>query len=202
MALPSPGDFCWGFWEDDWMVLWYLSVICFSLCLSATRYSSFFPSLAVYLISSLIWNQEYSYGRSPSRLYRRVCEKSRLCDCQLDCIASPGRSADIPVCAGKGISRADQCSYVIHGLTHWVKTEERCQTDGSAAKSTCCSCRGPEVNSQHPHGGTRPSVTLVPGDLLTSSCLYGHLHTLVHRHMCRPNTHTHKQKEMWINQTR
>jgi hypothetical protein len=30
--------------------------------------------------------------------------------------------------------------------------------DGSAVKSTDCSSRGPEFNSQQPHGGSEPSV--------------------------------------------
>jgi hypothetical protein len=30
--------------------------------------------------------------------------------------------------------------------------------DGSAVKSTDCSSRGPEFNSQHPHGGSQPSI--------------------------------------------
>jgi hypothetical protein len=31
--------------------------------------------------------------------------------------------------------------------------------DGSAVKSTNCSFEGPEFKSQHPHGGSQPSVT-------------------------------------------
>jgi len=31
--------------------------------------------------------------------------------------------------------------------------------DGSVVKSTDCSSRGPEFNSQQPHGGSQPSVT-------------------------------------------
>jgi hypothetical protein len=30
--------------------------------------------------------------------------------------------------------------------------------DGSLVKSTGCSSRGPEFNSQQPHGGSQPSV--------------------------------------------
>jgi hypothetical protein len=30
--------------------------------------------------------------------------------------------------------------------------------DGSVVKSIDCSCRGPELNSQTPHGGSQPSV--------------------------------------------
>jgi hypothetical protein len=30
--------------------------------------------------------------------------------------------------------------------------------DGSAVKNTGCSSRGPEFNSQQPHGGSQPSV--------------------------------------------
>jgi hypothetical protein len=32
------------------------------------------------------------------------------------------------------------------------------QRDGSAVKSTDCSSRGPEFNSQQPHVGSQPSV--------------------------------------------
>jgi hypothetical protein len=38
--------------------------------------------------------------------------------------------------------------------------------DGSVVKSTDCSSRGPEFNSQQPHGGSQPSVM---GDLTPSS---------------------------------
>jgi hypothetical protein len=31
-------------------------------------------------------------------------------------------------------------------------------TDGSAVKSTGCSSRGPEFNSQQPHDGSQPSL--------------------------------------------
>jgi len=31
-------------------------------------------------------------------------------------------------------------------------------SDGSVAKSTDCSSRGPKFNSQQPHGGSQPSV--------------------------------------------
>jgi len=36
-------------------------------------------------------------------------------------------------------------------------TDSGCR-DGSAVKSTDCSSRGSEFNSQHPHGGSQPSV--------------------------------------------
>jgi hypothetical protein len=32
-------------------------------------------------------------------------------------------------------------------------------SDGSAVKSTDCSSKGPEFNSQEPHSGSQPSVT-------------------------------------------
>jgi hypothetical protein len=35
---------------------------------------------------------------------------------------------------------------------------EGCWGDGSAVKSTDCSSKGPEFNSQQPHGGSPPSV--------------------------------------------
>ena len=35
--------------------------------------------------------------------------------------------------------------------------------DDSAAKSTCCFCRGPKFSSQHPYDGSEP-VMPVPGD--------------------------------------
>jgi hypothetical protein len=38
--------------------------------------------------------------------------------------------------------------------------------DGSAVKSTDCSYRGPELNSQEPHSGSQPSV--MGSDVLSS----------------------------------
>ena len=55
--------------------------------------------------------------------------------------------------------------------------------DGLAVKSTSCSSRGPEFNSQHPHGSSKLSVTPVPGDLTPS-----------HRHTYRQNTNAHEIK--------
>jgi hypothetical protein len=47
---------------------------------------------------------------------------------------------------GKGRGREEQASC----LSVW--------RNGSAVKSTDCSSRGHEFNSQHPHGGSQPSV--------------------------------------------
>jgi len=44
---------------------------------------------------------------------------------------------------------------------HTLKTKQNKKQvwrDGSAVKSTDCSSRGPEFNSQQPHGGSQPSV--------------------------------------------
>ena len=38
--------------------------------------------------------------------------------------------------------------------------------DGSVVKSAYCSCRGPRLSSQHPHGGSQPSISTVPEDLI------------------------------------
>jgi len=46
-------------------------------------------------------------------------------------------------------------------LQEWeggAKEEKKGWRDGSAVKSTDCSSRGPEFNSQQPHGGSQPSV--------------------------------------------
>jgi hypothetical protein len=42
-------------------------------------------------------------------------------------------------------------------------------SEGSAVKSTDCSSRGPEFKSQHPHGGSQPSV--MRSDALFWCCL-------------------------------
>ena len=39
-----------------------------------------------------------------------------------------------------------------------LKTKLQGWTDGSVARSTDCSSRGTEFNSQEPHGGSQPSV--------------------------------------------
>lgn len=50
--------------------------------------------------------------------------------------------------------------------------------------STGHSSRGPRFNSQHLHGSSQLSVTLVLGDL-------------VHRRTCRQNTNVHKTNNLW-----
>ena len=42
--------------------------------------------------------------------------------------------------------------------TQLSKSQSLGWRDGSVVKSTDCSSRGPEFNSQHPHGGSQPSV--------------------------------------------
>ena len=49
------------------------------------------------------------------------------------------------------------------------------QRDDSPVNSTGCSCRGPGCGSQHSHGSSKPSVTLVLRDLTPSSGLLSHL---------------------------
>ena len=63
--------------------------------------------------------------------------------------------------------------------------------------NTCCSHRGPRFSSQHPHGSSQLSVTLVLGDLVYSLASVGkrHMHA-VKMYTQRPNTHTHKNKEI------
>jgi hypothetical protein len=39
-----------------------------------------------------------------------------------------------------------------------IKRRGEAWRDGSAVRSTGCSSRGPEFNSQQPHGGSQPSV--------------------------------------------
>jgi len=59
--------------------------------------------------------------------------------------------------------------------------------DGSVVRNTVCSSRGPEFNSQHPHGSSQPSVTPLPGDP-----------TPLHRYTCRQNTTAHKKIHCFI----
>lgn len=53
--------------------------------------------------------------------------------------------------------------------------------DGSGEKSTVRSSGGPRFDSQHPHGGSQPSLTLAHDTLLwpsqaagSNTCLYAH----------------------------
>lgn len=70
----------------------------------------------------------------------------------------------------------------------WLKTcheGKMCTTNGlcqakmlvgaaSAVQNSSCSSRGPRVNSQHPHGGSQPPLTPVPGAPTSSSGLCRH----------------------------
>ena len=49
------------------------------------------------------------------------------------------------------------------------KDRERRLGGGRAVKCTCCSPRGPEFDSQHPHGGSQLTITESPGNLTPSS---------------------------------
>jgi hypothetical protein len=61
------------------------------------------------------------------------------------------------------------CDYDSNRLTISYKKESNRAGDGSVVKSTdCCSSRGPEFNSQQPHGGSQPSVM----DPMPSSGVY------------------------------
>jgi hypothetical protein len=61
-------------------------------------------------------------------------------------------------------------------------------------QNTGCSSRGRQAHSQPPNGGLRPSVTLVPGDLILSFGLCRHCMHVVLTHTCRENTYAHKIK--------
>ena len=57
------------------------------------------------------------------------------------------------------------------------------------------STKGPRFESQHPLVGSQAYETSVPGDPVSTSGLYRHqAHTVVCKHTCRQNTHTHKIK--------
>ena len=64
--------------------------------------------------------------------------------------------------------------------------------DSSAVKNTCCPCKRLSFSSQHPHGDSQPSITLVLGDVMLplTSTVTRHIHD-VHINM-QSNTHTHK----------
>lgn len=53
--------------------------------------------------------------------------------------------------------------------------------------------RGPEFSSQHPHGCSQPSVTLVPENLISSSAFCSHCTHVVHKHICQQNSHIIKE---------
>ena len=66
------------------------------------------------------------------------------------------------------------------GMFSKSKEIDRGWRDGSEVESTGCSSRGPEFNSQHPHGSSQLSVTPGPGDLPSS-------HRQQAKHQCIEN---------------
>ena len=73
--------------------------------------------------------------------------------------------------------------------------ENRSQRDGSAVRDTGCSSRRLEFNSQHPHGGSHPSVTLVPWDLMPSSGVPMHRENTHIYIKCKRNKSFKKRRE-------
>lgn len=64
--------------------------------------------------------------------------------------------------------------YVGWPLTHRNPSASKIRKKLERWLSTNCSCRGLRFGSQHPHGGSQTSLTLVPKDPATSSDLLGH----------------------------
>jgi len=56
------------------------------------------------------------------------------------------------------ICRGNPASLKLGIMGKSVKTPRQGLRDGSVVKSTDCSFRNPEFNSQQPHGGSQPSV--------------------------------------------
>ncbi|EDL40873.1 mCG1043924, partial [Mus musculus] len=68
------------------------------------------------------------------------------------------------------------------------KAEKGDWKDGSEVKSTGCSSRGPEFNSQQPHGGSQPSiirsgVLFWPAGIYTDISLFNALLHTVHKNL-------------------
>jgi hypothetical protein len=61
-------------------------------------------------------------------------------------------------------------------------------------KSTGCSCRGLEFGPQNPHGGSKPSVTPVPGNPTSLLDSAGIKHTYGAQICMQANTHLHTIK--------
>lgn len=59
----------------------------------------------------------------------------------------------------------------------YVKNRGQSWRNGSTVKSTCCSYRGHQLESQHPHGGSQLSVIPFPGHPTPFSGLCGTRHT-------------------------
>jgi hypothetical protein len=56
------------------------------------------------------------------------------------------------------LASLDTCVHKLKHIYIVYKIKSRGWRDGSVVKSTDCSSRGPEVNSQQLHGGSKPSV--------------------------------------------
>lgn len=66
--------------------------------------------------------------------------------------------------------------------------------DVVVVKSTFCFCRGPEFNSQYPHGYSQFSVIQIPSDPMPFLISRAPSMHTIHRHTSKQNTHVHKIK--------
>jgi hypothetical protein len=77
----------------------------------------------------------------------------------ISCAQCPNRSEQSIRFPGIGVRIVNSTTWVIGTkIKSSVKTESGGWCDGSVVKNTDCSSRGPEFNSQQPHGGSQPSV--------------------------------------------
>lgn len=89
-------------------------------------------------------------------------------------------------CLLMGTSKNDPTSpdpTVLVLVRPFLKEKKKCwYEDGSVVKSTSCSYRGPQFNSQHPHGSFQPPVSRVPEDLKFLLASVGSAHTYTWAH--------------------
>lgn len=72
------------------------------------------------------------------------------------------------------------------GLERWLQSWR-------VVPITCCAYRQPRFNSQHPHGGSPPFITLVLRDLMSSSDLHRHQASTSYTHIHTGKTLIHIQ---------
>jgi hypothetical protein len=80
-----------------------------------------------------------------------------------------------------------------------LKTALGMQTRPGKQVRNICPCKGPGFDSQHPHGGSQPSITHIPGELMLSSDLFRHWPHTWYTDIHAIKTHTHKIKKSKTN---
>lgn len=106
-----------------------------------------------------------------------ICTKSLACTIELENVFVIYAEVPFPICVLWMLSGSLWICLLLFlddPFLMWWRNKTWGWSDGSVVKSTGCSLREPEFDSQQPHGDSQPSLTVISEDPMPSSDFLRH----------------------------